>query len=371
MTAICRTCLMCVAAVLGALTLASSAGGDEKAGGTAGTISGQVTGPASGEEAMVWARNGRGDFLASVEVTQDGRYELPFAGPGTWTVTVFTGQRTLERRVRLEAGGQATVDFRLPPLPEVRGRVLDVDGKPAARAEVGFSRGPNQAAPVQTTTGQDGRFSVHLVDGFYRMWASRPPFGPSPDLPLTVGGPVNGLELRLSTMALVSGRVQGFHPGEEFVPVWAERPSETGRVWGHWDQGNDFTIFSLGPGDWIVSVQVDDRTVSVPVRIPPGVFKVAVDLKVPRGSASLKGSVAGWTQEQNLWVTARRLDPPRLELFAALEVTDSFSFGELPPGRYRLRAGSEYKVLVEKIVQVPTGKPVVLQPADSAHPGGS
>jgi hypothetical protein len=171
-------------------------------------------------------------------------------------------------------------------------------------------------------------------------------------------------------MALVSGRVQGFHPGEEFVPVWAERPSETGRVWGHWDPGNGFTIFSLGPGDWIVSVQVDDRAVSVPVRIPPGVFKVAVDLKVPRGSARLEGTVAGWMREQNLWVRARRLDPPGLELFDPLEESGSFSFTDLPPGRYRLRAGTEYRVLVEKVVQVP-GKPVVLRPADSTPPGGS
>jgi hypothetical protein len=338
-----------------------------------GTISGQVTGVASGEEMTgVWARNERGDLLARVEIAGEGRYELATAGPGLWTGTVFTGQRLLERRVRLEAGGEATVDFRLPPLPEVRGRVLDVDGKPAALAEVGVSRGPNQAAPVQVKAGRDGRFAVHLVPGFYRMWASWPRSGPSPDLPLTVAGsPVDGLELRLSAIALVAGRVQGFHPsGEEFVPVWAERPSETGRVWGHWNQENGFTIFSLGTGDWIVSTQVDDRTVSAPVRIPPGVFKVAVDLKVPRGSARLEGSVAGWTPEQNLWVTARRLDSPGLDLFAPLERSGSFSFADLPPGRYRLRAGTEYSILIEETVQIP-GKPVVLRPAEAAHPGGA
>jgi len=178
---------------------------------------------------------------------------------------------------------------------------------------------------------------------------------------LTVAGSsLDGLVLRLSAMAMVTGRVRGLRPGEEALP-WAERPSEAGRVWGRWDRKNGFTIFSLGPGDWIVSAQVNDRAASVPVRIPPGTHRVSVDLTMPRGSASLEGSVAGWTKEQDLWVTARRLDPPGLELFAALEAADSFFFDELPPGRYRLRAGTEWKVLAERIVEVP-GKPVVLRP---------
>ncbi|HKB17206.1 MAG TPA: carboxypeptidase-like regulatory domain-containing protein, partial [Planctomycetota bacterium] len=108
-----------------------------------------------------------------------GAFEIADAPPGEATVGARMGAgASVSEKVVVPAGGELTVDLRLP-LGEIAGRVVsEVDGSPIPRAAVAAYRLPKEGAEgggawTNATAGEDGRYRIRdLAPGAYRVRAS-------------------------------------------------------------------------------------------------------------------------------------------------------------------------------------------------------
>ncbi|MGH7151395.1 MAG: MSCRAMM family protein, partial [Planctomycetota bacterium] len=112
-----------------------------------------------------------------------GLFEIADVPPGEAKVGARLGAGgTVSETVTIPAGGEVTVELRLP-LGEIAGRVVsEVDGSPIPRAAVAVYRLPKEgteggAGWSNATAGEDGRYRIRdLAPGAYRVQAS-PGFG--------------------------------------------------------------------------------------------------------------------------------------------------------------------------------------------------
>ncbi|HWN44670.1 MAG TPA: carboxypeptidase-like regulatory domain-containing protein, partial [Thermoanaerobaculia bacterium] len=165
-------------------------------------------------------------------------------------------------------------DFPFPPLPEVRGRVLDPEGLPVRHVNVFFLQGERR---VYAGTDFQGRFKVHLVDGTWTVNAEMQGLGPAATTITMADAPVEIPDLRLLPTATVSGYLRGLAPGE--IP-FVQAKSEDGLWTRESRAGQDlrFHIPDLWPGTWILTAFVDERQASTRVRILPGDKAARADL---------------------------------------------------------------------------------------------
>jgi hypothetical protein len=85
--------------------------------------------------------------------------------------------------LRVGLGGSARADVELTHFATLRGRVLDPDGKPAAKAKVEIGPPPYLSASryIDAETGAEGQFAfTDLPPGTYRLRATAAG-GPSPE----------------------------------------------------------------------------------------------------------------------------------------------------------------------------------------------
>ncbi|HJX28664.1 MAG TPA: carboxypeptidase-like regulatory domain-containing protein [Thermoanaerobaculia bacterium] len=273
-----------------------------------------------------------------------------------------------ERRIELKEGNEAKVDFRFARIPRVHGRVLDSDGRPAAKVPVTFAQGDQE---VHDLSGPDGAFETHLPEGTWEVRARRPGFGPSPLFSFTVAAKRSETSIEIPPLQLtepvaVSGRILGLRPGESagFVAVRTESgkrklgPRHVVRT----TQENRFEFWDLGPGAWTLEATLENRTALSTVQIAPGQKTARVDLDFGEGKETLAGQVLGGKGEE-AWVEARRLEEPGLEIYVELSPDDRFEISSLPPGRYRVQVLNRHldrvRTLTEVMAEVP-GKPVVI-----------
>ncbi|MFL6293604.1 MAG: carboxypeptidase regulatory-like domain-containing protein [Thermoanaerobaculia bacterium] len=214
---------------------------------------------------------------ARARADEQGRFQIRDVAPGTWTLLATDNLgRTLERRVQVEEGRKITLEeLRFPPLPAVRGRVLDPEGRPVVDASLSFE----QAEGLRAWAGTDaeGRFTAHLVDGTWTLKAEQPGFGPAATTVTLDGAPVDVADLRLVRGVAVSGSITGLAPGE--VP-FIQATSEDG-AWTRGARANldaTYLIPALWPGTWIVTIKLDERESSTRVRILPNDEAVRIDL---------------------------------------------------------------------------------------------
>ena len=240
------------------------------------TVSGRVTGLAPGGFATLELLEGPTTRYGGKGAGEDGRFDLYLIDPGSWTLVARDNNgRTLKRRIQVEEGKEMTVeDFQFPPLPAVRGRVLDPEGLGIRHAYVVFEQGDLR---VPSVADPEGRFTAHLVDGTWTAKAEQKGFG-SAAATVTVAGSAADLpDLRLARTVAVSGYVRGLAPGE--VPL-VQATSEDG-LWVRGvnaDQQNLFHIPDLWPGTWTLTAFIDGRKASTQVRILPGDTAVRADL---------------------------------------------------------------------------------------------
>jgi len=118
-----------------------------------------------------------------------------------------------ECRARIAANGETRHDVTLEPLSirracSVEGRVLTEDGAPIAGATVRWPYGDD---PIKTTSAADGSFRLGIVpfeDGVVQLVADAVGFeGFAPCAPVSVAGVASDVEIRLSRLPRVRGRV--------------------------------------------------------------------------------------------------------------------------------------------------------------------
>ncbi|HEX6862512.1 MAG TPA: carboxypeptidase regulatory-like domain-containing protein, partial [Thermoanaerobaculia bacterium] len=182
----------------------------------------------------------------------------------------------------VEEGRETAVpEMRFPPLPAVRGRVLDPEGRPIPGASLSFQQ---ERLRVWAVADMQGRFATRLTDGTWTLRAEPNGFAPAMATVAVEGGaPVDVPELRLARGVVLSGSIAGLAPGE--MP-YVEATSEDGA----WERGvlsrdGTYRIPDLGPGTWIVTVRLDRRESSTRVRIVPQDDAVRIDLALAEAEA--------------------------------------------------------------------------------------
>lgn len=92
----------------------------------------------------------------------DGRFILEDVRPGDFTVTALASQGVASHTMRLEDGDVAEVTLELLPWAVARGRVVDSEGGPVAKArvEVSSEAGRAEGSDRAVSTDAEGRFSL-------------------------------------------------------------------------------------------------------------------------------------------------------------------------------------------------------------------
>lgn len=160
-----------------------------------------------------------GEFGAQrVQVMADSEGQLEGVAPrlGRWHVDVRSSDPELRRRVavelRAEPGTKARVAIRLSEA-RISGKVLDPQGQPAAKTNVGCGAAESDLGSSESRTGDDGHFELAGVPlGECHLAAWRTVLGvtessPPQLLEVTDGRDLGPVELRLTRPVTVHGQV--------------------------------------------------------------------------------------------------------------------------------------------------------------------
>ena len=245
-----------------------------------GTIQARLTGLPPGEKGWIDLQD-RPNGLLSFGSEKDFS-QIDGVPPGAWTLVASDANgRTLERPVQIGEGETVTVeDIHFPPLPSVRGRVLDPAGQPAAGTEVIFVQEDREIA---AETNAEGTFVTWLREGVWTVRAEHEGFGLAVATAEVPGdAPLELPDLRLVRLVAVSGRVLSADP--EMVIPWVMAQDESGLAKSTSQVGEDnrFHLPYLWPGTWTLSTDLDGRVVNTTLQIPAGATEVRFDLDLGR-----------------------------------------------------------------------------------------
>ena len=149
-----------------------SAGRPERENDHKGTINGSILGLDAKELAKiktVHAYQPPGTSKGS-QVSVRGEYRIEGLTPGEWTVSASTGNRRVEVKTNLTAGGnEAHLDIEFPPGVKLSGKILR-RGEPVAETTVRVLEGPGTSYWASAACNQRGEFRLEGVDtGSYRL----------------------------------------------------------------------------------------------------------------------------------------------------------------------------------------------------------
>ncbi len=243
-----------------------------------GSLTGRLAGLPPGELGIIHLKDGPEEIPWTPGTDQQGRYEFSWVAPGDWMLVASDVLgRSLERRIHVGEGEKlAAEDFQFPPLPEVRGRVLDAEGLPAAGVLLTFQQG---AAEKKVWTALH-TFVTGLTAGTWHVQAERQGSGPAFATITVADAPVEVPDLRLGRSVAVTGRVLGLEPGDMQWAVWAEREEGGWKRTASAEQEQRYRISGLGPGIWKVIAKGREGEASALLRILPGDTLVTLDLEM-------------------------------------------------------------------------------------------
>ncbi|MES1244829.1 MAG: carboxypeptidase regulatory-like domain-containing protein [Acidobacteriota bacterium] len=260
--------------------------------GRPGALAGRIADLAPRQFVSLGLRDESRESSADARTDEQGWFQLTGVAAGAWTLVATDDLgRTIERRVQVEEGRETAVpELRFPPIPAVRGRILDPEGRPIRGASLSFEQEREQERlRIWAFADLQGMFMTRLTDGTWTLRAEPNGFAPVMVTVAVEGGaPVDVPELRLARGVVLSGSIAGLAPGE--MP-YVEATSEDGA----WERGilskdGTFRIPDLGPGTWIVTVRLDKRESSTRIRILPQDDAVRVDLELAEAKAPAPGS---------------------------------------------------------------------------------
>lgn len=256
--------------------------------GRPGAISGRIADLAPRQFVSLGLRDDARESSADARTDELGRFQLTDVAAGAWTLVATDDLgRTVERQLQVEESRETAVpELRFPPLPAVRGRVLDSEGRPIRGASLSFEQ---ERLRIWTVADAQGRFMTSLTSGNWTLRTEPNGFAPAmATIAVEGGAPVDVPELRLARGVALSGSIAGLAPGE--IP-YVKATSEDGA----WERGilskdGTFRIPDLGPGTWIVTVRLDKRESSTRVRILPQDDAVRIDLELAEAKTPTPGS---------------------------------------------------------------------------------
>lgn len=247
---------------------------------TAGLVVGQVL-TAEGtpaENSQVSTREKEPQVLTD----KQGRFRIPGVEPGPHTIWVWHPHLGRASQVIEIVPGENLVELTLVPEEKrkIRGRVVGPDGEPVELAMVGAS---TSEEGIFMYSRKDGSFFMDIgLEGEFQLVARKEGYSPGRLDSSSLGGALEGLEIRLGKTAVISGRILGVEPPEEIV--WVKVLAHDGpvSVWGTVGPDGSFQIPGVGPGEWTVQAQFRDRFVNTKVAILPTDERLAdLELVIP------------------------------------------------------------------------------------------
>ena len=239
---------------------------------------------------------GAGGARDTATTGDDGRTSISCLPAGAQLVVKATkrgvGQARIADHVVSETGDTVALVLRPPSVLRIAGRVLGEDSKPAAGIPV-FAGSSGGVCHGRGVTNADGAFQFSVVAGTYPIQAEGGVLGAARYGPVTITDqPVDGLELKLSTVGSIRVQVVGAD-GE---------PLERARVELAREGGPRHQVRGITNADGWVGLAVEDGTYVVKARhdrlvqfeATRGVIPSGAPVKVvlePPAARSIRGTV--------------------------------------------------------------------------------
>jgi protocatechuate 3,4-dioxygenase beta subunit len=301
----------------------------------------------------------------------EGRYRLEGVTPGEVSIEA-TYQDSLRVVKDIEAEpGVNTLDLRFEGGRQVSGRVSDQSGAAVPGALVTLAAPGRPWGGQEVLSGLDGAFEFTGVpDGDHALTAERQGYAPSEEQRVSVqGGPVDGLELRLSEGAAIVGRVLGLEPEElARVEVSGFHTGRRGMASARVGADGAYRLENLAEGGWELRAEMDEgsRMARGQTTLEPGALETSLDLEFRQGVVLSGEALRADRPVGNADVVAEGLDVSHYG-WGRTELDGSFRVEGLEPGRYRVslrewKTGLSYSEEVELtssrsiVLEVPTAR---------------
>ncbi|MEM1177046.1 MAG: carboxypeptidase regulatory-like domain-containing protein [Acidobacteriota bacterium] len=267
----------------------------------------------------------------------DGRFELVGLAPEQLYQISTYSRGWAEKRITATAE-DGPVEFRLEPELEVRGRVVDTEGRPIHDAGVAFSRG---SLSLGTRTDEDGRFQHRTVPGRFRLVAGGPNHRQWVRNNVKLEPGMADLEITLETGLSMSGRVldPSGRPVEgaklalalssNSVLALHDSTDPQGRFFVGGLEAGPSTIEARHPTWGFASTEVEltESVADLEIRFPGGAEVSGVVLDAAEGSAIADATIR-----------LHRLESTTLGYRTTSDGDGGFRLSDVSGGRYLLNA---------------------------------
>lgn len=226
--------------------------------------------PVAGAEVQAFGERSRPVAISGV----DGVYRLEGVEAGERSLEATHPGYEFASRTLEVIPGENRLDLKLERdrRREIRGRVLGPDGAAVAGARVLV---PSSSSAWSAA---DGSFVLLERDGAHEVWADGEGWAPAQAAVTVEGGPVEGVEIRLSRGGSIRGRLLGLDR-ELLAGATVEvalPPSALPR--SAVDLQGGYRISELPPGTWEVTARAAGRSLAERVELAPGDDEAVLDL---------------------------------------------------------------------------------------------